>query len=218
MNHIAIVNKHLKGLESAFAAIGSTETLQKAREAVRQTNLKLGIEPRSEMSCLQAQSEGVAAVPTITFVVGRSDSVGGVSAPISSQNVCTATETGSDSLSSAFLNDGVVAEEPSDPKIEGDLPGCTGTFYYETVRTPESAAGDPEIELIGSWPASALITVIGLAPNRRSVKCRLPEPDGRIVSMERSGTWKAGDEVKVKLVRAGTYPLFRAEKVNLKVG
>ena len=66
--------------------------------------------------------------------------------------------------------------------------------------------------LIDSWPSSSPITILGLAPNRRSLRASLP--DSRIVSVERIPQIQIGDTPHARLVRAGRYPLYRIYKLG----
>ncbi len=175
MNHIAIINKHVRALQATYSNIGSSETKQKARDAV------VGM-LSSWWGSRETWGAGVVAMQPIPVPVEVSVPTEAVSTPVVAESGC-----------------GANTEPVALPVIEGDLPGATGTFYAETVVAP--------VAQIGGWPVAASMTVIGLAPNRRTVKGRLE--DGRVVSLERSGSWKAGDVVGVRLIRAGTFPLFR---------
>lgn len=90
--------------------------------------------------------------------------------------------------------------EEEEKAIEGDLPGTSGTFYPETVSSV------PEPKWIGGWPEYAFIEVVGLFPNRRSLKGTIG--DGRTVHVERRMDWRPG-RIKGRLVRAGASALYR---------
>ena len=66
--------------------------------------------------------------------------------------------------------------------------------------------------LIDSWPSSSPITILGLAPNRRSLRASLP--DNRVVSVERIPQIQIGSTPQARLVRAGRYPLYRIYKLG----
>ena len=95
-------------------------------------------------------------------------------------------------------------EVPSVPvEIEGDV---GGTGMIDAVVEEKAEA---PVEVVGSWPMVGKFDLIGLAPNRRTLKGRMVG-DGRVVSLERNlKAWKSGDTVNAKLIRAGAFPLYR---------
>jgi len=184
MNPLPTIKKHIRALDAAFDKIKSPETKKQAGGLIREAFI------RYEGFCLPSLT--VTEAPTIA--PQSSETLGGVTV------FPAVPESSVDGLLAAMQGDGVVASD-EEPAVEGDLPGATGPFYPETVVAPA--------EQIGGWPCTAEVEIIGLAPNRRSLKAKLVQ-DGRPVSMERSlQNWKAADRVAGKLVRAGQYPMYR---------
>lgn len=207
MNPLAAINKNLRELEKAWGKIKSPETLDKAREAWHATHKRV---------CPVREPEGRVGVWTDTAL---SEASGGGGATVTlggDQNAPASVSVGSGFVSREEWKDGVTTVYPRDYKpfvdegergpgvceheIEGDLEG-SGTFVVETV-----VPSVPEPQWIGGWPEYAFIEVVGLFPNRRSLKGTIG--DGRTVHVERRMDWKPG-RIKGRLVRAGAAPLYR---------
>lgn len=190
MNPLAAINKNLRELEKAYGQIRSEETRTKADNAIGDVIGRI---------------RPVQAVSVWTDTA-LSEASGGGGATVTlgaDQNAPASVSVGSAFVSKETWKDGVTTVYPADyeePKIEGDLEG-SGTFYPETV-----VASVPEPQWIGGWPEYAFIEVVGLFPNRRSLKGTIG--DGRTVHVERRMDWKPG-RIKGRLVRAGAAPVYR---------
>jgi hypothetical protein len=196
MNYLAQVKKHATLMEVAYGNIVTPETGSKAFEVIRDSLGRMGFNP----SGIPVGSTG----GVVTVVSGEPNSVTtGLCAP-AVESPATVTEAAQDGLLMAMINGGVVVSET--PKVEGDVGSTSGMFTVEAGHLVKDPS--PEPDKVGGWPAEAEIEIVGLAPNRRSLKAKLL--DGRTVSLERTLTnWKAADKVKGKLVRAGAFPLYR---------
>lgn len=206
MNYDAMIRKHLKGLEETYGAITKDETRDRAREQIRMSFSRMAI------PCW----ENVAVRPVPFVSPGMT-----VTATVNGDPVSVVLEPVSDhaaelpmlvppppAVEPDLRSAGITTFCAEEPAIEGDLPGTSGTFYAETMQTESPpTVSESAPELIGGWPNHSLAKVMGLAPNRRMLKAFLP--DSRIVSVERKEPWTAGTEVKVKLMRAGSSPLYR---------
>lgn len=196
MNYDAMIRKHLKGLEETYGAITKDDTRDRAREMISAAFARMGYGAENASPKLTGVADGGdRSFSTVAPVGVISD------ASISFHGVVTTSTGGTTTVYP-------IPPPAEEPAIEGDLPGATGTFYAETMQTDSPPAVSESVpELIGGWPNHSLAKVMGLAPNRRMLKAFLP--DSRIVSVERKEPWKAGEEVKVKLMRAGSSPLYR---------
>jgi hypothetical protein len=89
--------------------------------------------------------------------------------------------------------------------VEGVVVGSVGEV---PLVCPETAVvGVQEVEMIGGWPERAVVTLTGLAPNRRMMRGRIG--DGRVVCVERGlGKPTSGDH-NCRIIRAGVSPLYR---------
>jgi hypothetical protein len=198
MNPLAAISKNLRELEKAWGQIKTPETMEKARDAWHATHRRVCPMREPEGPVVSAASvEGEGVSLTVTF--GEKQD-----AP---QSVSVGPERVYGSGVGESFKDGVTTVFPADykpiteePAVEGDLPGQTGTFYPETVTA------EPEVNWIGGWPEYAQVKVVGLFPNRRSLKGSLS--DGRTVHVERKMGWEPG-EVRCRLIYAGAAPRYR---------
>ena len=196
MNQLAVLNKHLRLAGEANAKITGVESRKKANFAIMQFCVGMqGVV--AEAVGLPAETV-VLAVPEAVAGVNqggealpaslRDEVVGGVSVPVE-------TYKGNPVLEPITDHNWEVGE--AGPGVMGE------------VVTTEPPAEIPPVEMIGGWPVEAMLTVSGLAPNRRHLRGSLP--DGKIVTIERTfgRAWKGGEVVKCRLIRAGGAPLFR---------
>lgn len=193
MNQLAIIRKHLKGIDMAFDGVKTTETKKRAGGMIREAF------HRYEGFCLPALEVGgtvtVDPVPAVTLVADVYP--GTLGGEVGGLGVGVAAEVGRPVEAVETASVWVCAVEE-----------VTGTFAPSTLVGPEGVDVLPD-KMIGGWPELAEVEIIGLAPNRRSLKGWLVA-DRRTVSVERGlRSWKAGDVVKTRLVRAGQFPLFR---------
>ena len=102
-------------------------------------------------------------------------------------------------------------ETPPTPILESPFTvgGAPASSPIPPTDLPTVSLSEP---LIDSWPPSSPITILGLAPNRRSLRASLP--DNRIVSVERIPQIQIGATPQARLVRAGRYPLYRIYKFS----
>jgi len=223
MNQLAIIAKHIRGIDEAYHRIKTRETQKKANDMI--------VSGMTWWPFLMGLGGVPDSSPNLPYkdkspVVGESgasvgtETVGGASVVLGVEKAVEGQGMGKDEVLRAFENDGVVTStsggvttvypkgyvfSKEEAKVEGDV-GDTGTFYTETVVA--GPAVEAPKEKVGGWPVSGEIEVIGLAPNRRMLRGRLG--DGRVVNMERTiRVWKAADKVVGKLVRAGASPLYR---------
>ncbi len=194
MNPLAAISKNLRELESAYGKIRTDETREKANSAINSVMDRIQ-PPRVELrevtfpSIAPLVEEFMAPVATVTLGAD--------------QNAPASVSVGSAYVSKETWKDGVTTVYPAgyeEPVVEGDVNGTSGTFYTETVTSV------PEPQWIGGWPEYAFVEVVGLFPNRRSLKGTIG--DGRTVHVERRMDWKPG-RIKGRLVRAGAAPLYR---------
>lgn len=205
MNHLAIVRKHLRGLESAYGQITGVDTKRKAREELSDAYFRI-------IGPVVGETATVDSATTITATID------GIATPaqLLPDMPVKAAETPEAAIPAAPIlayTPAASLETPSVPEVVGDLPGQTGTFYPETAVADQSPV-PVAVPSVDGWPVEAKLTVIGLSANRRHLKGRVWTEEGgdsgRLVCMERNlGAWKVGDAVKAKLIRAGANPLYR---------
>jgi hypothetical protein len=208
MNYIAMIKKSLSGLETAYSGIKKAETRQKARDEIMAACSRMGV--AVGVPAVTASVGGVVSMTVERFIGdGRDMTVTCGDVP------CKAVESGFPGVSTTTVN-GVTTVYPADyeegergpgafaHEIEGDVNGTTGEF--ETVTTVPEPVSEP-VEMIGGWPERTLVTLTGLAPNRRMMKGKIG--DGRSVCVERGLGKPTSGEHKCRIVRAGLSPLYR---------
>lgn len=191
-----MVRKHLKGLEAVYAAIPNETARTKARDEIAAAFGRMGYGAVKAEAPFVDQGEpgpGSMAIPPVDFT----------------QNTHTVVTMSSGGVTTVFPSNYNTVASCEVPVIEGDVNGSSGTFYTETMVTTLPAAETP-VEQIGGWPVIATVAIMGLAPNRRSLKGRVTVgSDSKIVSVERKPGVQTGSNVKGLLVRAGAAPLYR---------
>lgn len=203
MNPLASISKSLRELETSYGKIKTEETREKAQNAI--ADVMGRIRPVGAVSvwsdtALSEASGGGGATVTLGEDQKRPESVSVGSAFVSKETWEDGTTTVYPAGYKPFVDEGERGPGVCEHEIEGDLEG-SGTFYPETV-----VASVPEPQWIGGWPEYAFIEVVGLFPNRRSLKGTIG--DGRTVHVERRMDWKPG-RIKGRLVRAGSAPVYR---------
>lgn len=188
MNPLNSIRKHLVGLEASYVGIKTDTTRAKAKDMILESCSRMGMgflplvvgETVTALSQNEIQvTETVDSGTTVSLSVDCSVGETGILSPVVGESAPKAVET------------------PVLPVVVGGA----------EVGSPPVVVTE-RVELVGGWPITGEIEVVGLAPNRRTLKGKLG--DGRTVSMERSlKPWKVGEVVRAKLIRAGTYPLYR---------
>ncbi len=208
MNHLSIVNKHLKGLEAAYSSIRTEETRERAKLSIQMACGRMAVPglPDVDVKPVEFVRPG-----SVSAASGESITLGGVVGGPVVQEASGVVSEASVRVEVPFVDQGgpgpgvvAIPVVPEEPAVVGDLEG-SGTFYPETVTAHDVGAAEVANE-IGGWPEYAQIRTVGLYPNRRSVKGFLG--DGRTVHVERRLGWVPG-EIRGRLVRAGSSPLYR---------
>lgn len=206
MNQLAVLNKHLRLAGEANAKITGVESRKKANEAIRGFAVEVGGFSLGEL--LEGAAQVTVQVPSVIL---------GVPEPLAVCSVGGSTEIPTTELrpveaaisaSAEIYKGNPVLEPVTDHKFEVGEPG-PGVMEVigDTHVAEQDVVADP-IPQVGGWPMTGEVSIMGLAPNRRSLRAKLP--DGRTVSVERNlSNWKVADSVKCRLIRAGQYPLYR---------
>lgn len=190
MNPIASINKSLRELEAALPKCKTPESRGKARGAISAacSRMGLGFFP---LVVPGGDSVGVAGE---TVNIAIPEPVGGVLVGVEGQ----ATPEGEKPVEAKETGKDAVLEPVSDHDHEV----LVKVEHEKIEKVPE---GEKEI---GGWPVEGRVTIMGLAANRRSLRGILEDKRG--VCVERHfRTWKVGERVGVRLIRAGANPLYR---------
>jgi len=218
MNPLASIAKNLRELEASYGKIKSEETREKAQIAIGMACGRMAVPP---LPNVDLQLVAFAKPESVSVASGGSVTLEADLGRVGENNVTASVSVGSvgvtgiktewkDGVTTVYPVEKPFVDEgepgpgaclpvvPEEPAVEGDVGGSSGTFYPETVESP--------VEMIGGWPERSEINVVGLFPNRRSLRGLLP--DGRGVHVERRMDWKVG-MIRGRLVRAGAAPLYR---------
>ncbi len=204
MNQLAIIRKHLKGIDVALGAVKVPETRNRAYDMLMEAEGRWwGDRPR------------VVGVPAETVVIAIPEAVAGVNQGGEALPAALRDEA----VLGGFVAPWAVLTPPletykGNPVLEPITDhtwevGEPGPGVMPEVVTTETPAEIPPVNLIGGWPERAEIVISGLAPNRRHLRGTLP--DNRVVTVERTMAkeWKAGQKTTCRLIRAGAACLYR---------